>query len=90
MDLSEDEDANIEYDPIDIETACPNHDPGGYWFSLDDLNRKPDEWLNHLRGKRGPAHKMLVEWITKRIGHDANLGKLYDDEPYKVKWERPA
>lgn len=75
-----------EFDEPKIVAACPGHDPGGYWLKIDDLNRDPAGWINHLREKRGPAHAVLLRWITSNIGHDANLASLYDDKPYAVKW----
>jgi len=73
-----------------IIAACRHHDPGGYWLRISDLNESPDRWINHLReSKSGPAHKMLLSWIVKHLGHDAGLKKLYGAKPYAMKWSVP-
>ena len=36
---------------IVIRFACPRHNPGGYWISLDQYELDRGGWLDHLAGK---------------------------------------
>lgn len=65
----------LRYDPAPkkwahgyrVEAACPEHDPGGYWFSIDRLAKDPVGWLCHLNNKDDDRVRALL-WALERSG----------------------
>ena len=50
-----------------VRAACPDHDPDGYWFRLDDLADDFDDWLIHLTEKTaGGGVVALLRWLDRR------------------------
>jgi hypothetical protein len=50
-------------DPETIAAACPDHDPGGYWFPVSDLAA----FAPHLAGKRGRVLPRLFRWLDPAL-----------------------
>lgn len=49
-------------------SSSDEKDPGGYWISLDDLRRGPDEWALHLAEKRTKAgHRPSVDMLAEAL-----------------------
>jgi hypothetical protein len=49
--------------PDEIQAACPDHDPGGYWIKIADLRDDPLALLTHLAVKRGDGAQQLLRWL---------------------------
>lgn len=54
--------------PPTIATACEHHDPGGYWFEIQELTSSESalHWLRHLGEKRGRPDRLIADWIVEQ------------------------
>jgi len=46
-----------------LKAACPNHDPGGYWFRIEDFTDRLGDWIYHLHGKNDGRLAALIEGL---------------------------
>ncbi len=49
-----------------LKAGCEDHDPGWYWFTVEDLADRLGEWLPHLAEKRG----RMLEALVLGLGED--------------------
>src|SRR4051794_15461966 len=48
-----------------VELACPDHDPGDEWFTLDELEAGASGYLRAL-SRAGTVPESLVAWLTEK------------------------
>lgn len=50
-----------------VMAACPRHDPGGYWFYIEDLAHDPFQWLCHLNSKKDNRVRTLLWALEGKV-----------------------
>lgn len=77
-------------DTSGVFAACPDHDPGGYWFPISTLIARPLQWLAHLGGKRNgdAAIERLLWWLGYEGTRLLDRSRLVSNTDTETKEER--